>query len=109
MYPGLNINVRGSSPDALDVAHLWRILTTDLVMDLRFSVEPIESEDGEGIVRLSVHSQRFNDQNPQGYDYVWATREFGKGGYLISWGQLLDLLIVAHRAIIAEFARYNRR
>ena len=108
MLKGLNIHVRGSSPDALDVAHMWRVLTTELVTDLKFSVEPLETATGQGRVRLSVHSQRYNDEHPEGYDYVWAWKEFGQDGYLLSWGQLLDLLIVAHRAILAEFARYNR-
>lgn len=107
MLRELGIHVRGSSPDALDVAHLWRILTLELVRDLKFAVEPYETSEGEGRIRLAVYSQRYNDEHPDGYDYVWACRDFGQNGYLMSWGQLLDLLIVAHRNILAEFARYN--
>lgn len=107
MLDGTPYKAKGASPDLRDVAYLWRVMTTELVTDLKFTADPFIGPGGEGRLRMSVSSMRYNDDHPEGYNYIWASKEYDTSGYLLSWGQLLDLLIVAHRAILAHFARYN--
>lgn len=85
-----------------DVSRLWSHLTTEWVSDLQLRIYPHDSSGGRSIVQVSLESPRFVGDKREPVMYVWAAKEFSQSGYMISWGQLYDLLIVGYRAIEAE-------
>jgi hypothetical protein len=83
-----------------EVVRLWRSMIADYVSDLTMLLEPLETESGANVLRVTVCSQRFDDAHPDGYVYVWAFRDFPSMGYSIRPNQLFDLLIVARESIV---------
>lgn len=90
-----------------DVVRLWDELVRDYVSDLRLDMQPIIGPDARAYLRVSVRSQRYNDQHPRGYEHIWASQDFPTAGYSISPSRLFDLLIVAKQQIIVAFTDYD--
>jgi len=83
-----------------EVVILWRSLVREYVSDLKMEVEPILDEQGRSYLRVSVISQRFDDERPGGYTYCWAFHNFPSMGYSIKPDALFDLLIKARDSIV---------
>lgn len=96
------IALPATGPAIDDVSRLWTYLTTEWVTDLRLSIYPKQSSGGHSIVAVALESPRFGQKDGVPYLHTWATKEFSNTGYMISWGQLYDLLIVGHREIERE-------
>jgi hypothetical protein len=83
-----------------DVVDLWEDLLTNYVTDLRMALEPVLGDDGKSYLRVTVLSQRFDQEHPRGYDHIWNVQLFPLMGYSINPGKLFDLLIAAKESII---------
>lgn len=90
-----NLNVR--FPGLREVCEAWTAIRQDLVEDAELEAVPSCYGHNQPQLLVRVVSTRYNDDHPEGYKFVWAQKRFTEQGYLISWGQLLDLLIVAYR------------
>jgi len=97
-----------TGPAIDDVSRLWSHITTEWVTDLQLRLYPQHASNGTSVVMASVESPRYVGDNRQEVMFVWASKEFSQTGYMISWGQLYDLLIVAYRAIEKELAPPER-
>lgn len=97
-----------TGPAIDDVTRLWIYITTEWVTDLELRLYPGFASNGQSTVTASVQSRRFMGDSRTEVVYAWATKTFSNSGYMISWGQLYDLLIVAFREIEAELAPPER-
>jgi len=97
-----------TGPAIDDVSRLWTYITTEWVTDLQLRLYPRHASNGSSIVMAAVESPRYVGDNRQEVMFVWASKEFSQTGYMISWGQLYDLLIVAFRQIELELAPPER-
>jgi hypothetical protein len=88
---------RGAS--AADCARLWQTLTSELITELRFEINPRLKDDQTGYIEVAVVSDSLIPVDGAVSEYVWASKEFHNPLHLISCGQLFDLLIVAYRTI----------
>ena len=96
------IALPATGPAIDDVSRLWKYLITDWISDLQLVIYPRTSSGGHAVVELALISPRFDRQTGKPYLHTWASKEFSNTGYMISWGQLYDLLIVGHREIEKE-------
>lgn len=91
-----------TGPAIDDVSRLWTYLTKEWITDLQLVLYPRTSSGGHAIVELALISPRFRREDGHPYLHTWASKEFSNTGYMISWGQLYDLLIVGYREIERE-------
>jgi hypothetical protein len=87
-----------------DCARLWSTLTTEYTPDLRVEIRPLQRENGSGYLVVEVCNDSAIVSCGSQLVNVWASREFSNQLYLISVGQLFDLLIVAYRKIDDYFS-----
>jgi len=92
---------------AADCARLWRTLTNEYIPGLRLELSLAASPNDVLVLVVEVVDDSAVTEQGVELVNVWAKKEFSNPLYLISVGQLFDLLIVAHRAIDAYFALGN--
>lgn len=87
------------SANADDCARLWRTLTNEYLPDLRIQLEPRTDQEGRSSLWIFVVNDSLHTVDGKAMEHVWAMREYHNPLYLISVGQLFDLLISAYRRI----------
>jgi hypothetical protein len=82
-----------------DCARLWTTLRNEYIPALRIEwrIEEIQERGAYLTVEVVDDSAETLDGSP--LVNIWATREFRSGLYLISYGQLFELLISAYAGI----------
>ena len=86
-----------------DCARLWNTLKTEYIPGLRIEWRISPGLDQAPFLSVEVVSDSAVDDAGAELVNVWAYKEFRSGLYLISYGQLFDLLIASHRKIDAYF------
>ena len=81
---------------AADCARLWRTLTNEYIPGLRLELSLTTTETDHLVLVLEVVDDSAVGVDGQQLVNVWAKREFANQLYLISVGQLFDLLIHAY-------------
>lgn len=82
-----------------DVNRLWATLQELTEEKLQIVILPGNPEAIEPCLLVQLVEPGFAPDNTTPIDHVWAQREFRERGYLISYGQLFDLLIHAYGRI----------
>jgi len=91
-----------------DVARLWITLTHEFIPGLQLLITPRSNSEGEAWLQVEVvDSSAISVGGTEQYN-IWASKEFHNTLYLISVGQLFDLLIVAYRTIDQYFREGER-
>lgn len=86
-----------------DCARLWKTLRSEYIRDLRIEWRIEEIEAAGVYMSVEVVSDSVVDDAGSPLVNIWSSKEFRSGLYLISYAQLFDLLIHAHRAIDRYF------
>lgn len=79
-----------------DVNRLWKTLDELAPGPLQLVIQPGNPEATEPVLLLQLVEQSFAPDNVTPIDHVWAQKEFRDRGYLITYGQLFDLLITGY-------------
>lgn len=88
---------------AADCGRLWSTLTTEYIQHLRLEIRMITTPNDQTYLSIEVVDDSLVTLDGAECVNIWASREFRNGLYLISVGQLFDLLIEAHRKIDGFF------
>lgn len=88
---------------AADCARLWSTLTTEYIPALRLEIRMVTTPNDQSYLSVEVVDDSLVTIDGAECVNIWASREFRNGLYLISVGQLFDLLIEAHRLIDGFF------
>jgi hypothetical protein len=89
---------------AADCARLWTTLTTEYIPKLRLEIRMVTNDLGENWLSLEVVDDSLVTIDGGECVNIWASKEFRSELYLISVGQLFDLLITAYRKIDGFFS-----
>ena len=92
------------SATADDCARLWSTLTTDYIPRLRLEIRMVTNSSGDTYLSVEVVDDSLVTVDGHECVNVWASKQFANGLYLISVGQLFDLLIQAYRQIDGFFS-----
>jgi hypothetical protein len=92
------------SATAADCVRLWTYLTTDYIPRLRLEVRMVTNSSGDSWMSVEVVDDSLVREDGAEMINIWASREFRNPLYLISVGQLFDLLIEAHKQINLFFS-----
>lgn len=87
-----------------DFNRAWAMLHEQFPGEWSIELEPGSPKENPADAVLIVQLIRLElapDQNTR-VKNVWAQKVFGVSGYLISWGQLYDLLIVGTRRLLED-------
>jgi len=79
-----------------DLLRLWATLQEMSEQKLRLELAPGNPGAIEPVLLLQLVEASFAPDNVTPIDHVWAQKEFRERGYMITWGQLFDLLITAY-------------
>jgi hypothetical protein len=88
---------------AADCGRLWTTLQKEYISDLRIEMRIFRSAADLTYLSLEVIDDSLETLEGSLLVNVWASKEFANPLYLITAGQLFDLLISAHAAIEAYF------
>lgn len=97
---------RGKIPTtatAADCGRLWHTLTQEFISDLRVELRIFRSPADLTYLTLEVVDDSLETLDGSPLVNIWASKEFQNPLYLISAGQLFDLLISAYDSIEAYF------
>jgi len=89
----------GTNATSADCARLWSTLTTEYISKLRIEVGLDEGVSGQASLLVEVVDSSLIVSDGELMVNVWASRIYYNPLYLISSGQLFDLLITAYRNI----------
>jgi len=99
-------STRGKIPTtatAADCGRLWTTLQKEFISDLRIEMRIFRSAADLTYLSLEVVDDSLETLEGSPLVNVWASKEFANPLYLITAGQLFDLLISAYEAIGAYF------
>lgn len=86
-----------------DCARLWSTLRSEYIPGLRIEWRIEVSPNDVPYLSVEVVDDSVVDDAGSPLVNIWASKEFRSGLYLISYGQLFDLLIQAYRRIDGFF------
>lgn len=79
-----------------DINRLWRTLDDLAPGPIRLDIQPGNPEATEPCLLVQLVERSLDPSGANEIDHVWAQKEFRERGYLITYGQLFDLLITAY-------------
>jgi hypothetical protein len=88
---------------AADCGRLWRTLTNEFIPALRLEMRIVQEDPDSSCITIEVVDDSLESLDGHPLVNIWACREFRNGLYLISVGQLFELLIAAYRALDLYF------
>jgi len=94
----------GRSATAADCARLWETLRSEYIPGLRIEAGIITVPEGPTYITMEVVDDALESIDGAACVHVWAYRPYANQLYLISVGQLFDLLIEAHGKIEQFFS-----
>jgi len=94
----------GRSATAADCARLWNTLRSEYIPGLRIEAGIVAAPDGLTYLTMEVVDDSAVTDGGHEWVNVWAYRPYANQLYLISIGQLFDLLIEAHGRIEQYFS-----
>lgn len=94
-------------PGLRDVVALYQAITIDRAAPIQIRLEPIITKDLRPVLWCRVILPIPDDPVLGDLERVLASKWFTEQGYLISWGQLCDLLIVAYRTLEGDSAHLD--
>jgi hypothetical protein len=89
----------GRSATAADCSRLWNTLRSEYIPGLRIETGIVATPEGVTYITMEVVDDALESIDGQPCVNVWAYRPYANQLYLISIGQLFDLLIEAHGRI----------
>jgi hypothetical protein len=102
----MSITKNGAIPitaTAADCGRLWQTLTKEFIPGLRLETRIVQVEEDAAYISIEVVDDSLESLDGHQLVNIWASREFRNGLYLISVGQLFELLISAYRALELYF------
>lgn len=84
---------------AADCGRLWQTLTKEFIPALRLEMRIVHVAENEDYLSIEVVDDSLETLDGCELVNIWASREFRNGLYLISAGQLFELLISAFRKL----------
>jgi len=90
------------SADIRDIAKLWKTIQTDFPGKVRISIEFSSPELPNPQAMVLFEEEQLAPDGVTPIWHVWSSKTFTAAGYLISWGQLFDLLIVGYTRWVKE-------
>lgn len=88
-----------TGPTLEDCQRLWSTLVSEYITDLGIRLEFPAAREPQFRARLQCWSPGLNPDTGGPRDHIWATKELQPGFEAITYRQLFDLLIQAHRLI----------
>lgn len=102
----MSITKNGKVPitaTAADCGRLWQTLTSEFIPALRLEMRIVQVAEDADYISIEVVDDSLETLDGSLLVNIWASREFRNGLYLISVGQLFELLISAYAGIEQYF------
>ncbi len=83
-----------------DVNRLWSTLQEMSFGKLKLIIEPGNPAADDPVLQVQLVEPQLAPDGATTVDHVWVQKEFRERGYLISYGQLFDMLITAYGRMV---------